>query len=384
LHILWTAYFGLIAASSLIGSALCALGLRQLPWLKRTEPARSDRAPSISIIFAARDEAEKLPTALPTLLAQDYSDYEVAAVNDRSRDATLDILNQFARASKRLHVCNLSELPPGWLGKTHALDAGYRASRGEWLVFTDADVCFTPDVLSRAMAMAEERGWDHLTLMAGIEMHGVWEIAAVSYFGLVFVAGNGIWHINRPRSRAYNGVGAFQLVRREAYERSGGHQRLALEVIDDMKLGKIIKLAGFRSGTGVAFDEVRVRWHSGIRNVIAGVTKNMFAAVGYNAALALSAMMLPLAFSISTLLGMILATGWARGFAAIAFTGVLAMHAGVLAHAGISPLYALTNPLGAILFDWMILRSMIVTLWQGGVKWRDTFYPLDELRKNMV
>ena len=153
MHILWIAYFGLIAACSLIGAALCGLGLRQLPWLKRTEPVRNDHAPSISIIFAARDEAEKLPAALPTLLAQTYSDYEVVAVNDRSRDATLDILNQFARASKRLRVCNVAELPPGWLGKTHALDAGFRASRGEWLVFTDADVCFTPDVLSRAMAL---------------------------------------------------------------------------------------------------------------------------------------------------------------------------------------------------------------------------------------
>jgi uncharacterized membrane protein YphA (DoxX/SURF4 family) len=384
LHILWTAYFGLDAFCSIIGAALCSLGLRQLPWLKRTEPLRSDHAPSISVIFAARDEAEKLAKALPTLLDQNYPDYEVLAVNDRSRDATLDILNQFARASKRLHVLDVTELPAGWLGKTHALDAGYRAARGQWLVFTDADVSFTPEVLSRAMALAAERGWDHLTLLAGIEMHGVWEIAAVSYFGMVFVAGNGIWHINRPNSRAYNGVGAFQLVRREAYERSGGHKRLALDVIDDMKLGKIIKLAGFRSGTGVAFDEVRVRWQAGIRNVITGVTKNMFAACGYNAAFAVAAMLPPLAFSISPLVGVIVATGWARAFAAIALAVVLTMHAFILGHSGRSPLYALTNPIGAILFDWMILRSMVVTLWQGGVKWRDTFYPLDELRKHMV
>ncbi|MGB6431930.1 MAG: glycosyltransferase [Candidatus Acidiferrales bacterium] len=384
MHILWTVYFGLDALCSIIGAALCGLGLRQLPWLKRTEPLRSDHAPSISIIFAARDEAEKLAKALPTLLDQNYPDYEVLAVNDRSRDATLDILNQFARASKRLRVLDVTELPPGWLGKTHALDAGYHAARGEWLVFTDADVSFSPDVLSRAMALATERGWDHLTLLAGIEMHGVWEIAAVSYFGLVFVAGNGIWHTNRPNSRAYNGVGAFQLVRREAYERAGGHKRLALDVIDDMKLGKIVKLAGFRSGTGIAFDEVRVRWQAGLRNVIAGVTKNMFAAVGYNAAFAGAAMMVPLAFSIGPLAGVILATGWARVFAGIALAAVLGMHGFTLASAGRSPLYALTNPIGAILFDWMLLRSTVVTLWQGGVKWRDTFYPLDELRKNMV
>jgi glycosyl transferase family 2 len=384
LHLFWTVYFAAIAAGALIGAALCGLGLRQLPWLRNTNAARGSRAPFISIIFAARDEAEKLPVALRTILAQDYPDYEVVAVNDRSRDATLDILNQFARTSNRLRVCDVSELPPGWLGKTHALDAGYRASRGEWLVFTDADVCFTPDVLSRSIALAAERGWDHLTLMAGVEMHGLWEIAAVSYFGLVFVAGNGIWDINRPKSRAYNGVGAFQLVRREAYEKAGGHRRLALEIIDDMKLGKIIKLAGFRSGTGVAFDEVRVRWHAGLRNIISGVTKNMFAGLGYSVAFAAAALMLPLAFSISPLLGVIFASGAPRVFAAIALGAALAMHAFTLASAGISPLYALTNPIGAILFDWMIVRSTVVTVWQGGVRWRDTFYPLDELRKHMV
>jgi glycosyltransferase involved in cell wall biosynthesis len=384
LHILWIAYFGLIAAGALTGVALCALGLRQLPRLGEIDAARSDCAPFISVIFAARDEAEKLPAALRTILAQDYANCEVLAVNDRSRDATLDILNQFARESNRLRVLNVTELPPGWLGKTHALDAGYRASRGEWLVFTDADVRFAPDVLGRAMALAEARGWDHLTLLAGIDLHGVWEIAAVSYFGMVFVAGNGIWRVNQPKSRTYNGVGAFQLVRREAYESAGGHRRLALEVIDDMKLGKIIKLAGFRSGTGVAFDEVRVRWQSGLRNIVNGVTKNMFAALGYNVFAAAGSLFVPLVFSISTVLGVIFAAGLARVFAAVALGTVLAMHAGVLVQAGISPLYALTNPIGAILMDWMIARSTIVTLSQGGVKWRDTFYSLDELRKNMV
>jgi glycosyltransferase involved in cell wall biosynthesis len=384
LQLICTVYFAAIAAFALGGGTLCAIGLRQLPWLKRTEPVRRDHAPLISIIFAARDEAEKLPAALRTVLAQDYFNYEVVAVNDRSRDATGDILNQFARASNRLRVIDVAELPPGWLGKTYALDAGYRASRGEWLLFTDADVSFAPDAVSRAITLAEQRGWDHLTLIAGVEMHGVWEIAAISYFSLVFVCGNGIWHMNHPRSRAYNGMGAFQLVRRETYERAGGHRRLALEVIDDMKLGKIIKLAGFRSGTGVAFDEVRVRWHAGLRNIIDGVTKNMFAGFGYSAAFACSAMLLPLAFSIGPLAGIIFATGWTRVFAAIALAAVVTTHASCLAHARRSPLWALTNPLGAILFDWMILRSMIVTLWQGGVKWRGTFYSLDELRKNVV
>src|SRR5271157_3601601 len=141
----------------------------------------------ISVIFAARDEAENLPAALASLLGLTYPRYEVIAVNDRSSDETSGILNQFARTSKLLRVIYIHELPAGWLGKTHALNAGGQASSGEWLVFTDADVHFDPDVLSRALWLAEERGWDHMTLLSGMDMRGVWETTAISYFLLIFI-----------------------------------------------------------------------------------------------------------------------------------------------------------------------------------------------------
>ena len=120
-------------------------------------------------------------------------------------------------------------------------------------------------------------------------MRGFWEITAISYFGLGFVFGNEPWLASNPRSGRYVGVGAFQLVRRAAYEKSGGHRRLRMDVIEDMKLGKIMKMAGFRSGVAVAQDMVKVRWHSGVGNVIRGVTKNLFAACHYNALFALGA-----------------------------------------------------------------------------------------------
>ncbi|MGO9641051.1 MAG: glycosyltransferase [Candidatus Acidiferrales bacterium] len=338
----------------------------------------------ISVIFAARDESEKMPPALLSLLELNYPRYEVIAVNDRSTDETYNILRQFAQTSNRLRVIDIRELPAGWLGKTHALDAGFRASHGEWLVFTDADVHFKPDVLSRAVGLVQERGWDHLTLLSDMEMRGVWEIAAISYFTLGFLFGTSVWSVNNPRSPSYIGVGAFQLVRRAAYEAAGGHRRLALEVIDDMKLGKIIKAAGFRSGVGVGVDEVRVRWYAGLGNVIRGVTKNMFAAVHFNVFFAVAAALGPILLSVVPWFGIIFATGWARVFAAIALAALLIIQGKSLRAVRKSPLYALTQPIGAVLFSWMILRSAIVTLWRGGVTWRGTFYPLSELRRGLV
>jgi hypothetical protein len=215
-------------------------------------------------------------------------------------------------------------------------------------------------------------------------MRGFWEITAISYFGLGFVFGNEPWQAANPRSGRYVGVGAFQLISRPAYEKCGGHRRLRMDVIEDMKLGKLIKVAGLRSGVAVAQDMVRVRWHSGVRNVIRGVTKNFFAACHYNVWFALAAMVLPLIMSVLPFFGLVFATGWARIFAGIAVAAAVLIHAAMIWPTDASSLYGLTHPLGAFLFCWMLGRSTIATLWRGGVMWRETFYPIEELRKGMV
>jgi glycosyltransferase involved in cell wall biosynthesis len=384
LHIFWTVLFALIASLWVIQGIRAGFGMARLPWLSDAPPLPLGDAPLVSVIFAARDEAEKLPGALDTLLAQDYPRFEVVAVNDRSQDRTSAILHDFERAKPNLKVIDIADLPPGWLGKPHALVAGFDQSRGDWLVFTDADVHFAPDVLRRAVALAQERQWDHLTLLTSIEMRGFWETTAITYFGLGFVFGSEPWLAPNPRSGRYVGVGAFQLVRRSAYEKSGGHRRLRMDVIEDMKLGKLMKMAGLRSGVAVAQDMVRVRWHSGLRNVIRGVTKNMFAACHYNALFALVATALPLIMSVLPFFGVLFATGWARAFAGIAAGAAILIHGAMIWSTDASPLYGLTHPLGAVLFGWMLARSAIATLLRGGVVWRDTFYPLEELRKGLV
>jgi hypothetical protein len=384
LHIVWTVFFGLIASLWVIQGIRAGFGMARLPWLSDAPALCRDSAPLVSVIFAARDEAEKLPGAIQTLLAQDYPRFEVVAVNDRSQDQTPAILHRYQRANSNLKVIDIANLPAGWLGKPHALVAGFEQSQGEWLVFTDADVHFETDVLRRAVALAEQYRWDHLTLLASIDMRGFWEITAITYFGLGFVIGNEPWQACNRRSGRYVGVGAFQLLRRAAYEKSGGHRRLRMDVIEDMKLGKLIKMAGLRSGVAVAQDMVRVRWQSGLGNVIRGVTKNMFAACHYNALFALLAMSLPLIMSVLPFFGLVFATGWARVFAETAAGTAILIHGGMIWSTDVSPLYALTHPLGAVIFSWMLARSAIATLWRGGVVWRDTFYPLEELRKGQV
>ncbi len=367
MHLFWLLLFGLIAFLWVTYGLRVAYGAVRLPWLKSYAPAKDPDCPRISLIFAARDEEEKLPAALATLTAVDYPALEIIAVDDRSTDATSRILDDFAATHDRLRVVHVVELPKGWLGKPHALQKAYEASSGDWLLFTDADVRFKPDTLRRAVALARDRQLDHLTLFGDIVMVGFWEKVFLTFFGLSFMMAIDPHQVSNPRSRAYVGVGAFQMVKRTAYEACGTHRRLALEVIDDVMLGKTIKLAGFRSGVAFAQDAVSVRWHAGIGNMIHGVEKNFFAGAQFSAPLVVIQSLSLLAMFILPSLGLLFGHGWVRALASIAVLIALCFHIGMDIVMRVSPLYCLTLPLGALLFTYMLLRSAIITLRQGGI-----------------
>ncbi|HEV2196686.1 MAG TPA: glycosyltransferase family 2 protein [Candidatus Acidoferrum sp.] len=384
MHFFGIGLFGLIALFWVTYGLRVAYGAIHLPWVRDFPPAPDAECPRISILFAARDEEEKLPAALATLMEINYPGLEVVAVDDRSQDATARILDEFAKTHSRLRVVHVDRLPECWLGKPHGLQKAYEASSGEWLLFTDADVRFKPDVLRRVVSLVRARNLDHLALLGEVETVGFWERVLITFFGLGFHLAANPSQVSNPRSSRYVGVGAFQLLRRSAYETSGTHRRLAMEVVDDMKLGKIVKEAGFRSGCAVAEDFVRVRWHAGLGNLVRGVTKNFFAGAGYDLRIVTAQLAGLLMMNILPFAGVVLGHGWIRALSAIAVVIVLSFHVGVAWVMRVSPLYALTHPLGAALFFYMLLRSTVVTLWQGGIVWRDTFYPLEELKRGVV
>jgi glycosyltransferase involved in cell wall biosynthesis len=384
MHVLGLVLFGFIALFWLTHGLRVAYGATKLPRLKDFPPAADADCPRISLLFAARDEEEKLPAALATLMEIDYPNLEVIAVDDRSNDATGRILDECAAKNPRLCVVHIAKLPPGWLGKPHALQRAFEVSTGDWLLFTDADVRFAPDALRRAITLTNQRKLDHLTLFGDVEMSEFWEKVLITFFAFMFQIASDPHRASNPHSHFYVGVGAFQLLRRSAYEASGTHRRLAMEVVDDMKLGKIIKQSGFRSGAGIAQDSVAVRWHAGVGNLIRGVTKNFFAAAGYSLPLVATAIAGLLLMNLAPFFGVLFGHGWIRILAATALVIILCFHMGIAATMRVSPLYALTHPLGALLMTYMLLRSTVVTIKQGGIVWRDTFYPLDELKRGVV
>jgi len=384
-HMLITLALGAIAALWIVYGAVALAGLARLPRLEQFAPlAPAGTAPLASVLLAARNEAAHIGSTLETLLAQSYPALEIIAVNDRSEDDTGAILQRFAARDPRVRVLTVDHLPPGWLGKPYALHLASQSARGDWLIFTDADVRFAPDTVARALALAKARALDHLTLFATLELHGFWECVALGYFSLVFLFAMRPWRVEHARAGSYMGLGAFQLIRRSVYQQIGGHRRLALEVVDDMKLGKLVKQAGCRSGVGLAGDRLHLRWHAGLRGVVEGLTKNMFAGFGYRVGKALATVGGALALSIVPFVAAIAARGAARWLAGIAALAACTAQAAVLAGMDAAPFYGLLHPLGALVYIYIVLRSMLLTLGRGGVVWRGTFYRLEELRRGLV
>jgi glycosyltransferase involved in cell wall biosynthesis len=384
MHLLGLIFFAIVAFFWIAYGLPTAQGALTLPWLKDYAPAEDSECPWVTLLFAARDEEEKLPQALETLRQIDYPTLEIVAVNDRSTDGTEKILNDAARRDPRLKVINIAELPAGWLGKPHALQRAYEASSGEWLLFTDADVQFFPAAIRRAITMVRTNNLDHLTLMTDVEMHGFWEKTVLTFFGLGFHMATNPRGVADPQSRAYIGIGAFQMVKRAAYEVSGMHRRLCMEVLDDMKLAKIVKQSGFRSAVGIAQDSVTVRWHTGIGNIVRGVTKNFFAGAEFRLSIVAIQLTAIICANILPFLALPFVHGWSLAFVIVSVAIALGFHAGTAVVMRASPWYAFTQPLGAAIFAYMLLRSTVVTLRQGGIVWRETFYPLEELRRGIV
>lgn len=364
------------------------VGARRARNLEDEPPYPSDATgvPSVSVVLAACNEEEKLPGAFRTLIKQDYpGPFEIVAVNDRSTDATPALLQELARegeaAGKRVVLLSVENLPPGWLGKTHAQYQGARNARGQWLLFTDADIHFTPDALSRAVRYAEAEHLQHLVTFMRLDLRGFWENTFGLTFAFLFFIRFRPHHVSNPRSSAYLGVGGFNLVRRDAYEAIGSHQAIALEVADDMELGRRIKHAGFRSGVVGVTELVRVRWQEGLSGLMNGLTKNAYAGLDYSPVVLVAATIQLIFGMIVPLLGVLFARSpRARLSYGMALAWLLALGGYHARTAAIGPVYALMLPFSTILLITVMWRSAWTTERNGGISWRGTFYPLALLR----
>jgi cellulose synthase/poly-beta-1,6-N-acetylglucosamine synthase-like glycosyltransferase len=341
--------------------------------------------PSVSVVVAARNEAEGITEALSSLLGLDYDALEVIVVNDRSTDQTADQVRRLAVRDKRLRLINVNELPSGWLGKNHALQVGSRAASGEWILFTDADVVFSPHALRRAITFVERERLDHLALLMKAWSRSFIVDAFIGYFALQFLLFVRPWEAKDPlKPHRFVGVGAFNLVRKSALQGVEGLTRIAMRPDDDVKLGKILKQAGFRQDCLTAVEDLSVEWYPSLRACIQGLEKNMFAGTDYRVSLvmvAVTAGLLVTALPVYLLLSLSGALWWAVVLA-VALEFLVSLVAARRTAKSLA--CVLVYPITALLFSYISARTTIKNLRDGGIYWRETFYPLSELRKNQV
>jgi glycosyltransferase involved in cell wall biosynthesis len=352
---------------------------------------RWDREPRthsrVSIIVPACNEAETVAQGLRSLLALDYDNYEVIAVDDRSSDRTGEIMEQVA-GSPEAHACltviHVTELPPSWLGKTHAMWTAGQQATGEWLLFTDADVFFKPDVVRRALAYAESEQADHVVVFPRMIMKQPGERMMIAFFQTLFTFGHRPWKVADPESKDHMGVGAFNMVRRDVYESIGTYRALRMEVLDDMKLGKVIKNARFAQRNVFGDDLISIRWAKGAMGVVNNLTKNFFAVLSFQCWRTIASAAGLLFLNLGPFAGVWLTHGWARLPYAVALGAMFLIYLGMSFKSSIPPYYFFLHPVSTLLFEYTLLRSMFLTLWNDGVTWRGTKYPLEELRKGQV
>ncbi len=357
-----------------------------LPTLREWRGPLPSIWPRVSVIVPCRNEAASVVAAVSSLLAQDYPNLEIVAVDDRSDDGTGALLDALAAQDQRLTVLHIGMLPEGWLGKIHAVHQGARRATGEWLLLTDGDVLFEPAALERSVAFATAHGLGHFVALPTFVADGFLERAFLATFALTLSAKLDPSKLSVPKSRAFVGVGAFGLVHRDAYARIGGHERLAYEVADDLKLGLLLRRQGVAQGCLDADGLVRVRWQNGLIATLRGLEKNAFAGCEWQVAVAALAVLLLLASTLLPYLPLVLAlAAWTHPLAVIAASlSVIAVGLSARRVSGGSGLEGLLAPLASLALAGVIAWSTLLTLARGGVLWRGTFYPLDQLRKNCV
>jgi hypothetical protein len=338
--------------------------------------------PRLSIVIPACNEAPAIRGAVESILAQDYPNLEIVLIDDRSTDETGVIIDRLAGGDFRILPIHVTSLPDGWLGKVHALCRGAKAATGEWMLLIDADVHLAPGTLRRAVAMAETRGLDHLAVTPDAWSAGLLVDSMAAMFLRTLYVWMRCWAIDDPQSSAFVGMGAFNLLRRSAFEQTPGFAWLRLEVADDLGVGLMLKRSGARTALAFGRGLVGLHRYRSLAEVARGSDK-AFAPVG-NCRLG---KMLATAFftvgleccPVVAVLPLGVPDLWVAGlamFAALA-TSVVLLRKGTSGR--VMP--GLLAPLGAVLSAAAMVRSGVLGALRGGVVWRGTLYPSRQLRE---
>jgi chlorobactene glucosyltransferase len=336
----------------------------------------------------ARDEEKNIRRCVEALLSQTYPNLEIIVLDDRSSDATPEILRELATQNDRLKVINGSDLPPGWAGKPHALYQAEKAARGEWLCFIDADTFLIPDALSSCYVKAIETSADLFTIMTFQITGTFWEKAVLPLVMTALSVGFSPAKVNDPARKDAIANGQFIMIRRKVYEAIGGHEKVKDQIVEDKAISEQVKWNGYRLIVADGMRVASTRMYTSLPEMWEGWTKNIYLGLRdrpallwlgvFGAFLALvTALFLP-AWPIAGAIWYLNSGSWMA--TTVIFESLLLwafliyVRVRMAQSMRIAPLYALTTPLGAAVFAAMMFASAWKVLSGQGVTWRGRVY----------
>jgi glycosyltransferase involved in cell wall biosynthesis len=376
---------GALLALAWCGRALEAVfGMRRIADITAPDWNKlPDAQPLVSVIVPARNEAREIERCLRSLIAQDYPNVEIIAVDDRSEDATGSIMDSLAAESPRVRVIHVRELPDRWLGKTHAMWRAASEAKGEWLLFTDGDIVFAPETIRRAVAYVQHSGAEHFVLYPSIALHTIGERMMIAFFAAMFVISDRPWKIEEKGTREHIGIGAFNMITHRAYEALGTYEALRLNVIDDLSLGKRAKEFGIAQRMAIGPGLITLRWARGAFGVVQNLEKNFFALVKFRVTVAVAATLLTLFGNLAPFVGLAIGPVWSRLLFAASCLGIIGIYAQVSRLLRVSPFYFLLHPVATFFVALTMLNSVWHAVTNRGIVWRGTKYSLRELREHL-
>lgn len=361
------------------------LGMRKLESLEDVQLGSDLKAPLVSIIVAAKNEAKDIEASIQSQLNQTYQNIEWIVVNDRSTDETGHLIDKLSHNNNRVRVIHITQLPTGWLGKNHALYKGYLASKGEFILFTDGDVYFKENTIEKSLTYMTNKKVDHLTLTPDMNVKPFWAKAFVTFFLFGFSYFKRPWKANDDKSKVAIGIGAFNLLSREAYEAVGTHKSIAMRPDDDLMLGVRIKKVGRKQRIVKGQSHLNVEWYPSLKEAIIGLEKNTFAGLYYSYFMVLFSMTGIFLSQVWPFFALFFTQGTTQilyGISIILLFLVYQQTANVMAKGAIG--YFIVFPISALLFMYCIARATVLTMLRGGIVWRGTFYSIKELKNHTL
>ncbi len=378
-----TALVGLVWASRHIK---IALEHRTGFSLKADYAPTPDPAPRISILVAAKDEQDNIETCVRSLAASDYPNFEIIVINDRSEDRTGEIADRLATEDDRIRVIHIETLPDGWKGKNHAMHTACEQATGEYLLFTDADCRqLSPHTLSVALQWMNDRGVGMLSLLPTLDIQSFWE-------NIIQPVGTGVMMIwfepakvsNPDRPNAYAN-GAFILVRRDVYDRIGGHAAVKNDMQEDMELALRVKQQKLGLIVTRSAGLFSVRMYTSIGQIFRGWTR-----IFYGSFRTLRRLIISLV--VMALMGLLPLAGMVVGLSAAGATdelrwwvcGLVGLGAIVMQFSLMFRFYKIirvnewlcwTYPLGCLMVAGMLVAAIFKHIPGAKIVWKGTTYP---------